>query len=569
MKTYGLRDIIGPIMVGPSSSHTAGALALASMARKLFGEQPERAVFTLYGSFAATGSGHGTDKALVAGILGLATDDPRVADAFALAKAAGVQVDIVWDTTTEVAHPNTVDIRCESREGRTLEMRGVSIGGGAAVIRRINGIDVDITGERTSVVVHQRDERGVLAHIAGVLAGCGINIANANLHRTAKRGDAYTVLETDSAVDASVRELLMDHPDIINARVVPATCAGDGEEVPMPEDAEERFARWDYASGEELLALCEREHVTIAQAFRAREEALCAKQGTEAGIDAYLDRVLEVMGNAATEPLGNPQPSVGGLIGGEAAKLRAALEDADPRHRLVDPLAARAAQYGGEEAYLAVLARMGLDRAEAEAISGDYYLYEHLYDLYCTEGSELAPAEHDLETFAQEQGYLTVDHIWLSTAAADPADAEAVAACRARAEEAFSKLNGSADPAHDFAVLAATYSDETDRDQHPSGYTFTVGDGTLPAACEEAAQALEEGQFSGVVEADDGFYLILRKHVDLEAVAPDYFDALLQAAADSADISTTRTYADLDVSRFYDELIAARAELDASGGEVA
>lgn len=345
MKTYGLRDIIGPIMVGPSSSHTAGALALASMARKLFGEQPERAVFTLYGSFAATGSGHGTDKALVAGILGLATDDPRVADAFALAKAAGVSVEIIWDTTTEVAHPNTVDIRCESREGRTLEMRGVSIGGGAAVIRRINGIDVDITGERTSVVVHQRDERGVLAHIAGVLAGCGINIANANLHRTAKRGDAYTVLETDSAVDASVRELLMDHPDIINARVVPATCAGDGEEVPVPEDAEERFARWDYASGEELLELCERENVTIAQAFRAREEALCAKQGTEAGIDAYLDRVLEVMGNAATEPLGNPQPSVGGLIGGEAAKLRAALEDADPQHRLVDSLAARAAQY--------------------------------------------------------------------------------------------------------------------------------------------------------------------------------------------------------------------------------
>lgn len=345
MKTYGLRDIIGPIMVGPSSSHTAGALALASMARKLFGEQPERAVFTLYGSFAATGSGHGTDKALVAGILGLATDDPRVADAFALAKAAGVSVEIIWDTTTEVAHPNTVDIRCESREGRTLEMRGVSIGGGAAVIRRINGIDVDITGERTSVVVHQRDERGVLAHIAGVLAGCGINIANANLHRTAKRGDAYTVLETDSAVDASVRELLMDHPDIINARVVPATCAGDGKEVPVPEDAEERFARWDYASGEELLALCEREGVTIAQAFRAREEALCAKQGTEAGIDAYLDRVLEVMGNAATEPLDNPQPSVGGLIGGEAAKLRTALEDTDPQHRLVDPLAARAAQY--------------------------------------------------------------------------------------------------------------------------------------------------------------------------------------------------------------------------------
>lgn len=196
MKTYGLRDIIGPIMVGPSSSHTAGALALASMARKLFGEQPNAPSSPCTAPSPPPARATAPTKALVAGILGLRTDDPRVADAFALAKAAGVQVEIVWDTTTDVAHPNTVDIRCESREGRTLEMRGVSIGGGAAVIRRINGIDVDITGEHTSVVVHQRDVRGVLAHIAGVLADCGINIANANLHRTAKRGDAYTVLET-------------------------------------------------------------------------------------------------------------------------------------------------------------------------------------------------------------------------------------------------------------------------------------------------------------------------------------------------------------------------------------
>lgn len=345
MKTYGLRDIIGPIMVGPSSSHTAGALRIASTARKLFGEQPERVAFTLYGSFAATGSGHGTDKALVAGILGLETDDPAVAGSFALAERAGVAVDIVWDTTTDVAHPNTVDIRCESGEGRTLEMRGVSIGGGAAVIRRINGIDVDITGEHTNVVVHQHDERGVLAHIASVLADHDINIANANLHRTAKRGDAYTVLETDSDVNPAVRDELLDHPAVINARVVHATAAGDGDEMPVPENAEEAFARWDYASGEELLALCEREGVTIAQAFRAREEALCAKQGVAPGIDAYLDRVLEVMGAAATEPLENPQPSVGGLIGGEAAKLHASLEGAEAQQRLVDPLAARAAQY--------------------------------------------------------------------------------------------------------------------------------------------------------------------------------------------------------------------------------
>ena len=227
--------------------------------------------------------------------------------------------------------------------------------------------------------------------------------------------------------------------------------------------------------------------------------------------------------------------------------------------------AARVAQYGGEEAYLDVLSRMGLDRTEAEAISGDYYLYRHLYELYCTEGSQLAPAEHDLETFAQEQGYLTVDHIWISTADADPADPEAAAACRARAEEAFSKLNGSADPLNDFAVLAATYSDETDRDQHPSGYTCKAGDGTLPAACEEAVLALEEGQFSGVVEADDGFYLLLRKPLDLDAVAPDYFDALLQAAADRAEVSAARAYEDLNVQQFYDGLQQARAAQRGSG----
>ena len=245
-----------------------------------------------------------------------------------------------------------------------------------------------------------------------------------------------------------------------------------------------------------------------------------------------------------------------------------ALTDED-RSAMDREWAARAAQYGGEDAYLAELARMGLDRSGAEAISRDYYLYRQLYDLFRTEGSALYPAQEDLETFAREQGYLTVDHIWISTAAADPADEADIAACRARAEEAFSKLNGSPQPQNDFAVLAETYSDETDRDQHPEGYTFALGDGVLPAACEEAASALEEGQWSGVIEAEDGFYLLLRKETDLDAVAPDYFDAMLQAAADSADISLTRAFSDLDVSRFYEALTEARETLSpAAGGNV-
>ena len=122
MKTYGLRDIIGPVMVGPSSSHTAGALRIASIARKLFGATPRAARFTLYGSFAATGSGHGTDKALVAGIIGLNADDPNVSRSFELADKADTTIDIVWDTATSVDHPNTVDVHCEDLEGRSLDM---------------------------------------------------------------------------------------------------------------------------------------------------------------------------------------------------------------------------------------------------------------------------------------------------------------------------------------------------------------------------------------------------------------------------------------------------------------
>lgn len=223
--------------------------------------------------------------------------------------------------------------------------------------------------------------------------------------------------------------------------------------------------------------------------------------------------------------------------------------------------AARTAQYGGEDAYLAELARLGLTRDQAEALSADAYLYRHLYERFSTQGSSLSPAEEDLRAFAEERGYVTGDHIWFSTATAD--SEEALAAVRSRAEEAFGKLNGSPDPLNDFAVLAATYSDEADRDQHPAGRTFSPGGAALPDACMEALRSLQEGQFSGVVEAEDGFYLLLRRPLDTEAVAPDYFDALLQAAAESADVSVTQACQGIDVSRFYEALTAARAALEA------
>ena len=349
MKTLGLRDIIGPIMVGPSSSHTAGALAIARMARRLCGTRPKHVTFTLHGSFAHTGTGHGTDKALVAGMLGLSADDLGIRDSFERAQEAGLGVRFVRATddggvggrakgADDVEHPNTVDIEILEEGGDTLDVRGVSIGGGAAVIRRIDGIDVDITGEHTSVVVRQHDERGVLAHIATCLADCGVNIATTRMFRTRKGSAAYTVMETDDAVPEAARAAIERHPAVRDVRVIPAERAGDadGEQETtgpkatpsMAEDAEARFARCDFVSGAELLARCAEGSCAISQAFREREEALCALDGHAANVDAYLERVLQVMRASATEPIARPVHSTGGLIGGEARALAESLQGA-------------------------------------------------------------------------------------------------------------------------------------------------------------------------------------------------------------------------------------------------
>lgn len=367
MRTLGLRDVIGPIMVGPSSSHTAGALAIARMARRLCGSAPRRVTFTLYGSFAHTGRGHGTDKALVAGMLGLAADDLAIRNSFELAERAGIDVALAFDTKTAQEHPNTVDVAIEEQDGTTFDVRGVSIGGGAAVITRIDGIDVDITGEHTSIVVHQQDECGVLAHIASCLATCGINIATTRMFRTRRGADAFTVMETDDAITAQVRALIEDHPSVHSVRIIPAAAAQGGADAEADAAgaqgsiaahatgvagepaqggasgahldaaaAECELARWDFVSGSELLTRCAQERATIAQTFRRREEALAALNGSDAAIDAYLDRVLDVMRDAAHAPLDHGTPSTGGLIGGEAHAIIASTEAGVPT--LLDPL---------------------------------------------------------------------------------------------------------------------------------------------------------------------------------------------------------------------------------------
>lgn len=331
METLGLTDIIGPVMVGPSSSHTAGALRIASMARSLCLAEPVRVEFSLLGSFAHTLSGHGTDKALVAGMLGFAADDLRIRDSFALAEQAGLSFSFApLPDATDYEHPNTIDIRVIDAAGNEMAVRGESVGGGAAVIRRIDGIDVRITGESTSVVVRQRDEAGVLAHIAACISERGVNIATTRLYRERKGAVAYTVLETDEGVGPEAKAAIEAHPAILDVRVILGDARGAGSadggrhtEAADAAGALERFRELDFPNAAALLAWCEAHGATLSEAFLEREATLAASLGRTDGARAYLAGALDVMRRSAQRPREEALPSMGGLIGGEARKLAA------------------------------------------------------------------------------------------------------------------------------------------------------------------------------------------------------------------------------------------------------
>lgn len=204
-KTLGLSDIIGPIMVGPSSSHTAGALRIALMAHELMGRPPKEMRFTLYGSFAHTYRGNGTDRALVAGLLGFRPDDLRIRDSFEIARAQGISFDFQVDSKTKPRHPNTVDVWVRDAAGEVLSVRGESIGGGAARLTRVDGIKVEITGEYSAAIIYQQDMPGVLGFVASTLGDAGINIGNSTILQERKGGLAYNVLEVDSAIPDEVQ----------------------------------------------------------------------------------------------------------------------------------------------------------------------------------------------------------------------------------------------------------------------------------------------------------------------------------------------------------------------------
>jgi L-serine dehydratase len=200
-----LLDIIGPVMVGPSSSHTAGACKLGLIARCLVGGTPDRARIELHGSFARTGEGHGTDKAIAGGLLGFHADDERLRDALEIAERDGVDYRFEKTTLADDAHPNSVRITVERGE-RNHVMTGASLGAGRIRVSEIDGYPVEVLGNHHTIVLVAEDIKGSVARITARLAEAGLNIATLRLSRKHKGGDALMVIEVDEPPGAEVRD---------------------------------------------------------------------------------------------------------------------------------------------------------------------------------------------------------------------------------------------------------------------------------------------------------------------------------------------------------------------------
>ena len=207
-------DIMGPIMVGPSSSHTAGAVRIGRMARTLLGEKPAKAELYLHGSFAETGVGHGTNKALIAGLLGLAPDDLDIPNSFELAAERGLAFTID-EADLRDAHPNSVQMELVGRGDGRLSIQACSTGGGRILVNRLDGVDVSFTGDYHTLIVQNMDNKGNLADVTTALSLARVNVANMSLNRSSKGGSVMMIIETDDPVPAYMVELIEKQPGIL------------------------------------------------------------------------------------------------------------------------------------------------------------------------------------------------------------------------------------------------------------------------------------------------------------------------------------------------------------------
>lgn len=219
-----LFDVIGPVMVGPSSSHTAGANRIGRFARVLFAHPPRRVRIGLHGSFAATGKGHGTHLALLAGILGLEADDERIPQADRLATEAQLDFSIETEELGDV-HPNSVRIRLEG-DGASLDLCASSVGGGRILVWRVDDFDVELEGDYPTLLLVYQDRPGVVAVVAPVLAVLSLNIATMKVHRTGRGQRALMAIQLDQIPPDSILDALRALPPIEEARFIPGLGLG-------------------------------------------------------------------------------------------------------------------------------------------------------------------------------------------------------------------------------------------------------------------------------------------------------------------------------------------------------
>lgn len=219
MKDYSIFDIVGPNMIGPSSSHTAGACRLGKVAYKISEGNIKEVTFLLHGSFATTYRGHGTDKALVGGILGFDPDDERIKGSFEKAREKGIDFKFVMEDLGDV-HPNTVKIIVTKNGGNIVEILGSSIGGGNIIVTEINGLELEFTGEYTTLIISHIDKPGVIAKVTAILSQYNVNIAFMRVYRHGKGQNAFMIIETDDHVNGGAVEDIKMVQYVVNAYLV-------------------------------------------------------------------------------------------------------------------------------------------------------------------------------------------------------------------------------------------------------------------------------------------------------------------------------------------------------------
>ena len=212
-KVNSLFEVIGPIMVGPSSSHTAGVAKLAKIAASMTGEKIVKVQFLLHGSFQTTYKGHGSDRALLAGILGLGPSDPKLVDAYKLAEEAGLEYEFIPQDLGPV-HPNTIKFVMTGESGNVTTLTGSSVGGGEVLVSNFDGIDVNFSGNFFTVIIINKDRPGVVADVSWAIASSGQNLASVSLSRTARGKVGTMIMELDGEPDPRVLRSLKLIPHV-------------------------------------------------------------------------------------------------------------------------------------------------------------------------------------------------------------------------------------------------------------------------------------------------------------------------------------------------------------------